>query len=741
MGFIEIFISEIFIVILLTILLLIFHSMHKKKKQLNTQHSVIQALGSTYTNIFVVNFETKSMKFCQMSSYINKNYGRYFQKNNYDKNIALYIQKEVYKDDVNVFSTISTTEKVKNLLKDKKETSFSYRSFRNGEIIHYQCEILQPEPENQEAVIAFKIIDEFLWENQYNLELNNIQENMNSGQWFIDFDENSKPIKCSWTESARLLLGFSRHEDLPENLNIWSEILHPEDREKALDEFWKTINSKDCTYKYNVVHRLRTKTNDYRWFRSTGTISRRKDGSVQRFAGIIIDINEAQINEIWLNKLLNIQSKQLGLLSSLAGIYHTVHLVDLEKSVFAEISTTRTVKSFTEQQDLSIADMMRSIMEKVVRKDFLEQVLQFTDMNTLQERIGNNKTISMDFISQKKGWVRARFIAIENNQLNLEDETDDQFSGVKQCFFVTQIIEAEKQKEEELMKMSNTDEITSFLNRHAYETDLTKLEKIPELPGMYIITMDLNGLKVVNDTLGHDAGDELIKGAASCIKRAFGDFGSIYRTGGDEFQAIILIDDDITPIMDNFRQIQQGWHGERVKEISISIGVASKKEFPNLSLRELSKIADERMYKDKSLFYSKKGTDRRGQQNATSIISNTYISIVNVNLGSDTFKIIKNAEYGLLDIINQNDLFSTLINKIVEKDYLDDETKVRFKAFFNAETIKAVLSGSKAPLQFACCFNKTKTALFEIIPDTNFSELNPAVYICFKLIDIPCLAK
>ena len=200
MGFIEIFISEIFIVILLTVLLLIFHSMHKKKKQLNTQHSVIQALGSTYTNIFVVNFETKSMKFCQMSSYINKNYGRYFQKNNYDKNIALYIQKEVYKDDVNVFSTISTTEKVKNLLKDKKETSFSYRSFRNGEIIHYQCEILQPEPENQEAVIAFKIIDEFLWENQYNLELNNIQENMNSGQWFIDFDENSKPIKCSWTE-------------------------------------------------------------------------------------------------------------------------------------------------------------------------------------------------------------------------------------------------------------------------------------------------------------------------------------------------------------------------------------------------------------------------------------------------------------------------------------------------------------------------------------------------------------
>ena len=285
--------------------------------------------------------------------------------------------------------------------------------------------------------------------------------------------------------------------------------------------------------------------------------------------------------------------------------------------------------------------------------------------------------------------------------------------------------------------MSNTDALTNFLNRHAYENDINKLEKLPVLPEMYIVTMDLNGLKVVNDTLGHDAGDELIKGAASCMKRAFGEYGSIYRTGGDEFQAILLMDTDISPIINNFRQIQQDWRGDLVKEISISIGVASKKEFPDITLRELSKIADQRMYKEKTLFYSKKGTDRRGQQNATSIISNSYISILNVNIGSDSFKVVKNVNYALLDIINENDLFSTIIRKITERDFMDNETKEKFIAFFDAEKIKKHFSISKSEMQFSFHYYKKRIALIEIIPTPNFSELNPVVFICFKEITAP----
>ena len=57
------------------------------------------------------------------------------------------------------------------------------------------------------------------------------------------------------------------------------------------------------------------------------------------------------------------------------------------------------------------------------------------------------------------------------------------------------------------------------------------------------VSLDVNGLKTINDTQGHAAGDELIKAAASCMKKCIGSYGRVYRTGGDEFIALINTSD------------------------------------------------------------------------------------------------------------------------------------------------------------------------------------------------------
>ncbi len=51
--------------------------------------------------------------------------------------------------------------------------------------------------------------------------------------------------------------------------------------------------------------------------------------------------------------------------------------------------------------------------------------------------------------------------------------------------------------------------------------------------------MDINGLKCINDSLGHAAGDELICAAADCMKECFQNYGNVYRIGGDEFVIIM----------------------------------------------------------------------------------------------------------------------------------------------------------------------------------------------------------
>ena len=89
-----------------------------------------------------------------------------------------------------------------------------------------------------------------------------------------------------------------------------------------------------------------------------------------------------------------------------------------------------------------------------------------------------------------------------------------------------------------LTHASFRDQTTQLLNRRAFEEDKEKLADHPLDEDFAYVTADLNGLKWANDHLGHTAGDELIRGAADCLRDVFGAYGQVYRIGGDEFAAI-----------------------------------------------------------------------------------------------------------------------------------------------------------------------------------------------------------
>ena len=76
------------------------------------------------------------------------------------------------------------------------------------------------------------------------------------------------------------------------------------------------------------------------------------------------------------------------------------------------------------------------------------------------------------------------------------------------------------------------DVLTGFPNRRQYEDELKKLLTEPVPEDLVYIAIDMNGLKEVNDTYGHDVGDSLIVGAAQCIEQCFGKLGKRYRIGG-----------------------------------------------------------------------------------------------------------------------------------------------------------------------------------------------------------------
>ena len=167
----------------------------------------------------------------------------------------------------------------------------------------------------------------------------------------------------------------------------------------------------------------------------------------------------------------------------------------------------------------------------------------------------------------------------------------------------------EKYEKEKLLYTSNTDELTGCLNRHAYETDINKLTLKKE---WIYISLDLNSLKHVNDTYGHAAGDEMICAAVACMKASFGEFGRVYRIGGDEFAVIITQKPDELDAMKNeFDSSVAGWRGRLVDSMTISYGCVSSLEEDWEFVHDIAKEADRRMYASKARYYSDSGIDRR----------------------------------------------------------------------------------------------------------------------------------
>ena len=156
------------------------------------------------------------------------------------------------------------------------------------------------------------------------------------------------------------------------------------------------------------------------------------------------------------------------------------------------------------------------------------------------------------------------------------------------------------------------DQLTGLYNRRSYEHRLDVLRCEKKTAG--IIMLDVNQLKKINDTLGHKAGDELICGASACIRQVFSKYGTCYRIGGDEFAVILnSLYEPLPVITEEFDKIIYGWRGQTLNLLSVSYGIATPEEYPDLSQDELIQKADKLMYAAKAAYYRKAGIDRRAR--------------------------------------------------------------------------------------------------------------------------------
>ena len=189
----------------------------------------------------------------------------------------------------------------------------------------------------------------------------------------------------------------------------------------------------------------------------------------------------------------------------------------------------------------------------------------------------------------KSGEIRVGLCSAETMELH----------GEKHIVWVWHDITERKQAEEHLAYLSAHDVLTGLYNRRTFEQTLEQLASTGQRAA--IIVCDVDGLKLINDTLGHAAGDELLKAAANLLGRVVGSQGLVARTGGDEF-AIVLPDclrEQAETVCQALRveAVHYNMHDHSLY-LSLSVGMAVP-DAERTTLFELFKEADNNMYREK----------------------------------------------------------------------------------------------------------------------------------------------
>ena len=180
------------------------------------------------------------------------------------------------------------------------------------------------------------------------------------------------------------------------------------------------------------------------------------------------------------------------------------------------------------------------------------------------------------------------------------------------------------------------DVLTGAYNRRYFE------EKVKDMSvNAGIAVIDLDDFKHINDGLGHQYGDILLQQIAAGLTGIPGLRGHCYRMGGDEFAAILFVKrEQFEWIRRQFDGDIKYWSCNRIKELSISYGYVSSSECQWDSMKEISDVADIRMYEEKAMYYKKNGVDRQGQPASYVALYRLYTQILRINLEKDRYKII-----------------------------------------------------------------------------------------------------
>ncbi len=429
------------------------------------ESKIINALTKAYYNVYLVNIKDRTSRVIRLHDYADKAaVASENQAFSYAAGSRNYIEERVHKDDAELVEKFMDWDYVISELKDKGSFSFKYRIIVNGDV--YPCQgtyqaidehyfvcifqnadpvVVEEERRNQELQ---RHIDQITQLNKRLTDYNDIIANAGMGIWHVIVEKDKAPRMQPNEKMAELLCVDADKLTEEEIYQSWLNGVRSDGTGTVKKEVYEMAQGHfvEQTYKW-------TRPDGKTIYVRGGGIGTIDENETLKISGYHYDVTNIVLQEEErkaamqeAKNLAEIRSQelleQLEIINSISKAYNSIYYMDMRDFTFTElgVNVEKVQDIVGSWGDARVA--LKKMHEQLVFPESLEEIREFTNLDTLNERLRGRNWISCQFEGPIRGWSEAYFISANRDEEGL----------CNHVIFATKDIDEEKRREIENKK-------------------------------------------------------------------------------------------------------------------------------------------------------------------------------------------------------------------------------------------------------------------------------------------------
>ncbi len=347
---------------------------------------------------------------------------------------------------------------------------------------------------------------------------------LKAGMYFCTFDRDENMLSFEFNDETRQMLGYDGLEDLPDEFDSWVKTLVPEERDGIVKLFWDSVRiHRELPDITHATYRMQKKDGGIIWVTGAGRFIRRQDdGSLEIYMGCYRDITAQQERE-----------EHLKIIEAIGRVFNFSIFIDVSDMSYRMISTNEYVEKV--ERDPDALRFLKNNVDATVAESFHKSLYDWLDKDKILAALEEHGSSSQEFYSESaKRWFNGIFLVGDRNEdgsiahivYGCVDTTDTKLQSL-----------AQQKKISEFETEIYIDSLSRIRNRKFLD------DKLVYEPCKAVVMADIDLFKEINDTAGHQGGDEVIQRVAGLLEKSVRKEDVVIRYGGDEFMMVFF---DIT---------------------------------------------------------------------------------------------------------------------------------------------------------------------------------------------------